>query len=78
MPDRHAFRVTWDARIPTRDGIELSANNVSDQEATRRSSPPTISDLMPNDTHGRAKTLCSRPDREVNGTFEDRPLRQTG
>src|SRR6476646_5938273 len=26
MPDRHAFRVIWDARIPTRDGIELSAN----------------------------------------------------
>lgn len=26
MPDRHAFRVAWDARIPARDGIELSAN----------------------------------------------------
>jgi putative CocE/NonD family hydrolase len=26
MPDRHPFRVAWDARIPARDGIELSAN----------------------------------------------------
>jgi putative CocE/NonD family hydrolase len=26
MSDRHAFRVAWDARIPTRDGVQLSAN----------------------------------------------------
>ena len=26
MPESYSFRVAWDARIPTRDGIELSAN----------------------------------------------------
>jgi uncharacterized protein len=49
MADRHAVRVVWDARVPTADGIELSANiwipEPAAEDATDRF--PAVLEMIP-------------------------------